>query len=81
MKVQKDQVRVIQLPLIKDEPWRDVPIEVLIEEERKRKESFRDNRERLYAPTPEPPRPRIPVDDDEEETQEHEDDFKIVIRL
>ena len=36
-------------------PWEDVPIEVLIEEERKRKKSLEDHRERLYAPLPEPP--------------------------
>ena len=36
-------------------PWEDVPIEVLIEEERKRKKSLEDHRERLYAPMPMPP--------------------------
>jgi hypothetical protein len=60
-------------------PWEDVPIEVLIEEERKHKEAREDKRERLYAPMPMPPEAREPVDS--HEINEHEDDFKIVIKL
>lgn len=60
-------------------PWEDVPIEVLIEEERKEKEALRDRRERLYAPSPTPPEPSDPADS--HEITEHEDDFKIVIKL
>ena len=60
-------------------PWDDVPVEVLIEEERKRKEAQEDRRDRLYAPTPIPPKPRDPNKSDE--MVQHEDDFKIVIKL
>jgi hypothetical protein len=60
-------------------PWEDVPIEVLIEEERKHKEVREDRRERLYAPMPMTPEPREPADS--HEITEHEDDFKIVIKL
>ena len=60
-------------------PWEEVPIEVLIEEERKQKEAQEDKRDRLYAPMPMPPEPRDPNKPDE--MVEHEDDFKIVIKL
>lgn len=60
-------------------PWENVPIEVLIEEERKRKEAQEDRRDRLYAPTPIPPEHREPEDIDE--SNEDEEDFKIVIKL
>ncbi len=58
-------------------PWEDVPIEVLIEEERKRKKRLEDHRERLYAPLPEPPLRPI------ERTDIHEDqmDGCIIIKL
>ena len=58
-------------------PWEDVPIEVLIEEERKRKKSLEDHRERLYAPLPQPP-PRPYEKEDLHEDQV--DDF-IIIKL
>ena len=55
-------------------PWEDVPIEVLIEEERKRKEARKDHREHLHAPPPSPPRySELDVEDD--------DDYKIIIKL
>tara|TARA_R110000824_G_scaffold253254_2_gene442121 strand:+ start:795 stop:1034 length:240 start_codon:yes stop_codon:yes gene_type:complete len=79
MKVQKNKIQIIRLPITRYEPWRDVPIEVLIEEERIRQESFEEHRERLYAPTPEPPRRDPPSEKDKEDIQE--DDFKIVIKL
>jgi hypothetical protein len=60
-------------------PWENVPIEVLIEEERKRKEAQEDKRDRLYAPHPMPPEHREPQDIDE--SNEDEEDFKIVIKL
>ena len=55
-------------------PWTDVPIEVLIEEERKRKESLKDHREHLHAPPPRPPC-------DEDSKFEEDEDYKIVIKL
>ena len=33
-------------------PWDDVPVEVLIEYERKKKEQLEDHREQLHAPPP-----------------------------
>ena len=60
-------------------PWDDVPVEVLIEEERKRKEAQEDKRDRLYAPMPTPPQPRHP--DDPEDQDELQEDFKIIIKL
>lgn len=54
-------------------PWMDVPIEVLIEEERK-KERLKEHREHLYAPSP---MPKSPPDLDVEK----EDEYKIVIKL
>jgi len=48
-------------------PWEDVPIEVLIEEERKRKKRLEDHRERLYAPLPGPPLRPIEKDNPPEE--------------
>jgi hypothetical protein len=58
-------------------PWEDVPIEVLIEEERKRKKSLEDHRERLYAPMPMPPLRPIEKDD----LPENEVDGCIIIKL
>lgn len=66
----------------KKKPWDEVPIEVLIEEERKRKEAQKDQRERLYVPMPTPPQPPPPSHDDiDEEMSESKEDFKIVIKL
>ncbi len=59
-------------------PWDDVPIEVLIEHERKKREEWDRNRPRIEidAPShPPPSRDKSTEDDDEEE--EH----KIVIKL
>jgi hypothetical protein len=53
-------------------PWEDVPIEVLIEDERKRKKRLEDHREHLHAPSPLPP---FYADLDIEEEDEH----KIII--
>ena len=61
-------------------PWENVPIEVLIEEERKRKEAHEDKRERLYAPHPIPPGP-MQNPEYNDEISEDEEDFKIVIKL
>jgi len=58
-------------------PWEDVPIEVLIEEERKRKKRLVDHRERLYAPLPEPPLRHIENDD----LPEDQVDSCIIIKL
>ncbi len=58
-------------------PWEEVPIEVLIEEERKRKErELEHNRPRIHLPIPDYPE-RTPTDPDEEGSEE----FKIVIKL
>jgi len=55
-------------------PWEDVPIEVLIEEERKRNAAPKEHRERLHAPPPLPPLySELEVEDD--------DDYKIIIKL
>ena len=56
-------------------PWEDVPIEVLIEEERKRKKSLEDHRERLYAPLPQQPLSPLEEDDLHEDQV---DDFIII---
>jgi len=55
-------------------PWEDVPIEVLIEEERKKEEGRRDHREHLHAPPP------IRPDHDDRQAEE-ESGYKIVIKL
>lgn len=58
-------------------PWEEVPIEVLIEEERKKKErELEHNRPRIYLPIPDYPE-RAPTEQDEEGSEE----FKIVIKL
>ena len=62
-------------------PWEDVPIEVLIEEERKRKEAQEDKRERLYAPMPAPPCPRHREEHEPENQDETWEDYKIIIKL
>jgi len=55
-----------------------VPIEVLIEEERKKREQEELARPRIHLPVPERrPPPRSP---DEEESEE-DSDFKVVIKL
>ena len=54
-------------------PWEDVPVEVLIEYERKKEEQRKDHREHLHAPM----LPPYQNDKYEEEEQEH----KIVIKL
>ena len=47
-------------------PWEDVPIEVLIEYERKKEEQRKDHREQLRAPMPPPPRYTEPEEKDKE---------------
>ena len=79
MKAQENKIQIIRLPITRHEPWRDVPIEVLIEDERIRQESFEEHRERLYAPIPEPLRRDPTSEKDEKEIED--DDFKIVIIL
>ena len=58
-------------------PWDDVPIEVLIEYERKKREQVKEHREQLriplYMPVTPPPAPAHPLDPAPEE------DYKIVI--
>ena len=61
------------------EPWKDIPIEVIIEEEQRRIEEYERNRPRIYAPVPE-------YHEDSHETEEENEDiesdeFKIVIKL
>ena len=56
-------------------PWDDVPVEVLIEYERKKREQLKDRREELRLPISSPvfPIPPQPFE------QEAEEDYKIVI--
>ena len=58
-------------------PWDDVPIEVLIEEERKKKAAQEDQREQLQIPAPRPTRESPP----ESSEQEAEVDHKIIIKF
>ena len=58
-------------------PWDDVPIEVLIEEERKKKAAQEDQREQLQIPAPQP-RSELPPESSE---QEAEVDHKIIIKF
>ena len=55
-------------------PWDEVPIEVLIEYERKKREQLQDRREQLRLPiySPSAPKKHIPE-------QEAEENYKIVI--
>jgi len=58
-------------------PWEEVPIEVLIEEEQRKKErELEHNRPRIHLPIPDYPE-RAPTEQDEEGS----DDYKIVIKL
>ena len=56
-------------------PWDDVPIEVLIEYERKKREQQKDHREQLRIPVYSPS--DFPLDDSF--NKEIEEDYKIVI--
>jgi len=56
-------------------PWDDVPIEVLIEYERKKREEREDRRERLRLPIYSPA--SMPTGDESEKAPE--EDYKIVI--
>jgi hypothetical protein len=59
-------------------PWEEVPVEVLIEEERKKREEWERNRPRIELPIGPPGQYRSPQKEpDSEEEQEH----KIVIKL
>jgi hypothetical protein len=59
-------------------PWDDVPVEVLIEEERKKDEEWDRNRPRIELPIHSPDYRSPPREDpDAEEDQDH----KIVIKL
>jgi hypothetical protein len=59
-------------------PWDDVPVEVLIEEERKKQEEWDRNRPRIELPIDSPDYRSPPREEpDTEEDQEH----KIVIKL
>ena len=58
-------------------PWEDVPIEVLIEEERKKKAAQADHREQLQIQIP--PLQREPLPESSE--QETEEDHKIIIKF
>ena len=55
-------------------PWDDVPIEVLIEYERKKREQLKDHREELRLPIYSPAFP-----ENRPSEQEAEEDYKIVI--
>ena len=58
-------------------PWEDVPIEVLIEEERKKKEQeLEQQRPRIHLPIPDYPPPSRREEDDQEASE-----YKIVIKL
>jgi hypothetical protein len=55
-------------------PWDDIPIEIIIEEERKRAEELERQRPRIYVPTPDdynryPPTHRPETEDDDEEEE------------
>ena len=56
-------------------PWDEVPIEVLIEYERKKREQQKDRREQLRIPLYSPS--DIPLDDSS--NKEIEEDYKIII--
>ena len=59
-------------------PWEDVPVEVLIEEERKKREEWDRNRPRIELPIGPPNHYGPPTkESDSEEEEEH----KIVIKL
>lgn len=60
---------------IEKNPWEEVPIEVLIEYERKKREQQKDHREQLRIPlySPQDMPFKNPIDKDQEE------DYKIVI--
>jgi hypothetical protein len=59
-------------------PWEDVPVEVLIEEEHKKREEWDRNRPRIELPIGPPGHYKPPKkDSDPEEEEEH----KIVIKL
>ena len=59
-------------------PWDDVPIEVLIEEERKQREAREQARPQLQLPVPEGrPLPSSP----DEEYSEEDSEYKVVIKL
>lgn len=60
-------------------PWDDVPIEVLIEYERKKREEAERARPRIYVPQPRTPQPRNP-DPDNPDSSDIEDS-RIVIKL
>ena len=55
-------------------PWDDVPIEVLIEYERKKREQLKDHREELRLPIYPPAFP-----ENRPSEQEAEEDYKITI--
>ena len=55
-------------------PWDNVPIEVLIEYERKKREELKDRREQLRLPLYSPSSPENQPSD-----QETEEDYKITI--
>jgi len=57
-------------------PWEDVPVEVLIEFERKKEKQREDHREHLHAPML-PPYQNDKYEEEEEEEPEH----KIIIKL
>ena len=60
-------------------PWEDVPLEVIIEYERKKKEQLRDHREYLRLPIAPPIYyPTAPPIEDEKKPDE---DYKIVINF
>ena len=58
-------------------PWDDVPIEVLIEEERKKREELERARPRIHIPMPE----RRPPPSSDEEYSDDDTEFKVVIKL
>ena len=59
-------------------PWDDVPIEVLIEEERKKREEAERQRPRIYLPLPDPH--SSPPSPDEEYSEE-DSEFKVIIKF
>jgi hypothetical protein len=61
-------------------PWEDVPVEVLIEEERKKQEEWERNRPRIQLPIPEH-YPAYDPKKDQNREEIGEEDCKIVIPL
>lgn len=61
-------------------PWEEVPIEVLIEEERKKQEEWERSRPRIQLPVPQR-YPNYNPNNDQNDEKNDQEDSKIVIPL